>query len=107
MVVVLEWLGAGCARLWRRRGSESSAAAAAEKKGRRERNGSAGWLGRALAVMKARPGAAWPARSGRGRRATAVGDTRRAASEAGRPRRRDSVRSDNTKPSLTTYFRGA
>ena len=80
MVVVLEWLGAGCARLWRRRGSESPAAAAARKKRRRERNGSAGWLGRALVVMKARPGASWPARTERWRRAAVAGDTRRAGS---------------------------
>ena len=80
MVVVLEWLGAGCARLWRRRGSDSSAAAAARKKRRRERNGSAGWLGRALATLRPRSGAAWPARSGQRRRAAVAGDTRRANS---------------------------
>ena len=64
---------------------QRSAAAAAGKKGRQKGNGSAGRLGRVLAVMKARPGAAWPARSGRWRRAAVAGDTRRAMSEAGRP----------------------
>ena len=69
MVVVLEWLGAGCARLWRRRGSESPAAAAARKKRRRERNGSAGWLGRALATLRR-------ARARRGLRGQGAGDAR-------------------------------
>ena len=40
----------------------------------------AGWLGRALAVMKARPGASWPARTERWRRAAVAGHTRRAGS---------------------------
>ena len=85
MVVVLEWLGAGCARLSRLRSCGRSAAAAAGKKGRQKGNGSAGRLGRVLAVMKARPGTAWPARSGRWRRAATATSTRRAVSEAGRP----------------------
>ena len=36
-------------------------------------------------VKKARPGAAWPARSGRWRRVAMATSTRRAVSEAGRP----------------------
>ena len=44
-------------------------------------------------VKKARPGAAWPARSGRWRRAAMATSTRRAVPEAGRPLYiRDSVR---------------
>ena len=85
MVVVLEWLGTGCARLWRWRSCGRSAAAAAEKKGRRERNGSAGWLGRALATLRPRSGAAWPTRTERWRRAAVAEDTRRAKPETGRP----------------------
>ena len=84
-MVVLEWLGAGYARLWRRRSCGRSAAAAAGKKGRQKGNGSAGRLGRTLAVMKARPGAAWPARTEHWRRAAVAGDTRRAKPETGRP----------------------
>jgi hypothetical protein len=49
MLVVLEWLGASCARLWRRRSCRSSAAAATRKKGNQKRNGSAAECGRALA----------------------------------------------------------
>ena len=44
-------------------------------------------------VKKARPGAAWPAWSGRWRRAAVVNSTRRLCSDAGRPLYiRDSVR---------------
>ena len=48
MVVVLEWLGASYARLWRRRSCGRSAAAAARKKGSQKRNGSVAECGRAL-----------------------------------------------------------
>ena len=49
MVVVLEWLGAGCARLWRRWSCGRLAAATAGKKGRQKRNGSAAECVRVLA----------------------------------------------------------
>ena len=84
-----------------------SAAAAARKKSRGNAKMGCGWVRAGAGDLKARPGAAWPARTEQRRRAAVAGDTRRAKPEAGRPRRRDSVRSDNTKPSLTTYFLGA
>ena len=52
MAVVLEGLGASCARLWRRRSYGSSAAAAVRKKGRGEANGGVGRLGHMLASIQ-------------------------------------------------------
>ena len=67
----------------------------------------AGWLGRALAVMKARPGASWPARTDRRRRAAVSRATRRAMSETGRPLCRSIQFVSRAMQCLTTYFRGA
>ena len=78
MAVVLEWLGASCARLWRRRSCESSAAAAARKKGRGEAKMERGWVRAGAGVMKARPGASWPARTDWRRHAAVARATRRA-----------------------------
>ena len=85
LVVVLEWLGA----------SSSTVMATAEQRelgcccGDEERLRQSKWrrgMARAGAgVMKARSGAAWPARTERWRRAAVAGDTRRADSETGRP----------------------
>ena len=85
VAVVLEWLGVSCARLWRRRSCKSSAAAAARKKGRGEANGGARWLGQTLAGLRPRPGASWPARTDRRRRAAVSRATRRPRPDGGRP----------------------
>ena len=54
------------------------AAAAGEEEGRGNEKRSAEGVGRALAGLRPRPGAAWPARSGHWRRAAVAVDTRRA-----------------------------
>ena len=69
MAVVLEWPGASCARLWRRRSCESSAAAAARKKGHGEAKLERGWVRVSAGVKKARPGASWPGWAEQRRRA--------------------------------------
>ena len=56
------------------------AAAAGEEEGRGNEKWSVEGVGRTLAVMKARPGASWPARTERWRRVAVAGDTRRAGS---------------------------
>ena len=89
VAVVLEWPGVSCSRLWRRRSCGSSAAALAGAADGEEGAGNetegAGRCGRVLAGLRPCPGAAWPARSGRWRRAAAAGDTRRTKPETGRP----------------------
>ena len=62
-----------------------SAAAAARKKSRGNVKMGCGWVRAGVGVMKARSGAAWPARSGQRRRAADGPSTRRLCSEAGRP----------------------
>jgi len=65
MAVVLEWLGASCARLWRRRSCKSSAAAAAgEKKTEAKQMGCAAECGRALGRL--RRALAWLCHAGQG-----------------------------------------
>ena len=65
MAVVLEWLGASYARLWRRRSCESSAAAAAgEKKTEAKQMGCAAEYGRALGRL--RRALAWLCHAGQG-----------------------------------------
>ena len=63
----------------------SAAAAAARKKSRGNAKMGCGWVRAGVGVMKARSGAAWPARSGQRRRAADGPSTRRLCSEAGRP----------------------
>jgi len=69
VAVVLEWPGASCARLWRRRSGGRSAVAAARKNGRGEAKWSAGRLGRTLATLRR-------ARAQRGLRGQGNGDAR-------------------------------
>ena len=78
-------LVASCARLWRRRSCGRSAAAAARKKGGQKRNGSSEGVGRTLAGLRPRPGASWPARTDRRRRAAVSRATRRPRPDGGRP----------------------
>ena len=104
MAVVLEWLGASCARLWRRRSCESSAAAAARKKGRGEAKMERGWVRAGAGVMKARPGALWPARIDRRRRAADSHATRRQCSAPVDHRNGDSVRQTSNRSCLTARF---
>jgi len=67
--------------LWRRRlSTRKSWAAAARKEGRGEANGVRGGVRAGAGDLKARPGAAWPARTEQRRRAAVAGDTRRANS---------------------------
>ena len=67
--------------LWRRRlSARKSWAAAARKEGRGEANGVRGGVRAGAGDLKARPGAAWPARTEQRRRAAVAGDTRRANS---------------------------
>ena len=64
--------------LWRRRlSARKSWAAAARKEGRGEANGVRGGVRAGAGDLKARPGAAWPARTEQRRRAAVAGDTRR------------------------------
>ena len=57
----------------------------AKTKAEAKRKWSAGRLGRTLAGLRPRPGAAWPTRTERWRRVAVAGDTRRAKPETGRP----------------------
>ena len=67
--------------LWRRRlSARKSWAAAARKEGRGEANGVRGGVRAGAGDLKARPDAAWPARTEQRRRAAVAGDTRRANS---------------------------
>ena len=67
--------------LWRRRlSARKSWAAAARKEGRGEANGVRGGVRAGAGDLKARPGAAWPARTEQRRRAAIAGDTRHANS---------------------------
>ena len=67
--------------LWRRRlSARKSWAAAARKEGRGEANGVRGGVRAGAGDLKARPGAAWPARTEQRRRAAVAGDTRRSHS---------------------------
>ena len=104
MAVVLEWLGASCARLWRRRSCESSATAAARKKGRGEAKMERGWVRAGAGVMKARPGASWPARTDRRRRVADSHATWRQCSALVGHRSGDSVRQTSNRSCLTARF---
>ena len=83
--VMLEWPGASCARLWRRRSYESSAAAAARKKGHGEAKLERGWVRAGAGVMKAHPGASWPGWAEQRRRAAIFPSTRRPRPDGGWP----------------------
>ena len=61
------------------------AAAAGEEEGRGNEKRSVEGVGRTLARLRPRPGASWPARTDRRRRAAISRATRRAKPEAGRP----------------------
>ena len=105
MAVVLEWLGASYARLWRRRSCKSSAAAAAgEKKTEAKQMGCAAECGRALGRL--RRALAWLCHAGQG-----VGDarpwlatTRRTGSEPVGHRAGRFSSFSEPKPSLTPSF---
>ena len=85
VAVGMEELGASWRLQWRAAGLRELGGCSCEEEGRPE----AKWeLGRGRADagdVKARSGAAWPARSGQRRRAAVAGDTRRADSAVGRP----------------------
>ena len=103
--VMLEWPGASCARLWRRRSYGSSAAAAARKKGHGEAKLERGWVRAGAGVMKAHPGASWPGWAEQRRCATVFPSTRRPRPDGGRPLNQpvQFVRRDRS--SLTAGFR--
>ena len=81
----MEELGASWRLQWRAAGLRELGGCGCEKEGRGSAKMGCGWVRAGAGDLKARPGAAWPARTEQRRRAAVSRATRRPRPDGGRP----------------------